>query len=185
MINRCNSGGAQGSDTYFGAMAHRVGHTVKHYTFPGHECYGNPRDHQSLSSKELAEADPYLHEANKTLKRQFPTRYDYVNQLLQRNWWEIKDAEAVYAIADLDTRQPDTVLGGTGWAVQMFVDKMGHNAETLPLWIFSPSFRIWMQYKPGGFQSCSKPPRPEGIYAGIGTRQLTQFALRAIEKLYQ
>ncbi len=134
-----NSGGAIGADTIFGDCARQIGHGVCHYGFQGMKsewgCYV-----KLLSSVELYQANEPLTQANKTLHRHFPTRAEYVNNLLRRNYYQIKDSRFVYAVAPLNDDNK-TVQGGTGWAVQMAVDRM-----IMIIFLFDLKSNKWHQY---------------------------------------
>ncbi len=182
--NICFSGGAIGADTAFGLIADKVGHRVVHYVFSGK--YGRGDFRFILTSTQLLVADPFLREANQTLQRgSFDSYYEYTKNLLRRNYYQIKDTERVYAVSYLDDEQK--VEGGTGWAVQMAIDKC------------VPEIYLFNQYDLRWYQGISEPPldkyqwrpvdklppRPHGLYTGIGSSQrFTNDGHRAVEELY-
>src|SRR5687768_14520855 len=94
-VSICYSGGASGSDKFWGRLAAVAGHEVCHYSFAGH---GGPGGSVKLTQEQLEQADPHLLKANETLGRRFPTYKHFVDNLLRRNWWQIKDTDAVYGI---------------------------------------------------------------------------------------
>ena len=100
MINICLSGGAVGADTTFGNCAESVGHTVVHYVFHGMrtKCKNGLI---FVEQENLLKADPYLKQANKILKRRFPTSSGYVNNLLRRNYYQVKETKRVYAVSSI------------------------------------------------------------------------------------
>src|SRR6478672_4353625 len=100
-INLLYSGGAEGADTVFGQCAKKVNHTVCHYSFPNHKP--NVKENIVVVNEEdLREANSHLENANKFLQRSWPTRSDYVDKLLQRNYWQVRDSKRIYAVASLD-----------------------------------------------------------------------------------
>lgn len=179
MTNICFSGGAVGSDTEWGKAALKKGHTVKHFSFHGHTIKNIPPETLVvLPVNELLLADPFLKVANKTLKRKFPTSNGYVNNLLRRNYYQIKDSHSVYAIGNI---VGNLVEGGTAWATQMFID--GYQSSGLPrAWVFNQIKKQWHTYD-GMWVPCDLPPEPEGSYAAIGTRSPNQDGLNAITKV--
>lgn len=177
----CNSGGADGADLHFGEMAIRAGHELRHFTFEGHRSANN--EHALvLTQRELVLADPFLKKANKTLQRTFPTASEHTNSLLRRNYWQISDTQAVYAVAPLVSQQ---VQGGTAWAIQMAMD-MGLEM----IYLFDTLTSHWYRYKqfPGHWEKVYfvYPPDEWDIYTGIGSRpkNLTTAAYLAIEEVY-
>ena len=112
------SGGAKGADTMWGDLAKQNGHEVIHYHF---DKKVNPEGAVHLSNEYLEIVDVIVHEANESLQRHFPSRSDYVNNLIRRNAYQIIDSDRIYAVAPL---QFGLVHGGTAWAVQMYLDKM-------------------------------------------------------------
>lgn len=192
--NICFSGGAKGSDKLWGELASELGHAVCHYSFSGHSVSVPKRFVEVLSQEMLNEADESLKIANKTLKRSFPTSKEYVNNLLRRNYWQIKNTESVYAITDLD--ENCLPYGGTAWAVQMAIDK------NISVFLYSPAKKCWFEQP----KECSEidisnpnlswisgintwhmlgidPPKPKGKWTGIGTRSLTEDTKTVINNL--
>ena len=182
-----NSGGAEGADRLFGELAHKAGHIVRHYSFGGHDtkCFSGI---VILSDEQCREADPFLIQANKTLKRTFPSGSDYVNFLLRRNYWQIKDTKAVFAVAPLErTKRPSyyntVVKGGTAWAVQMAIDM-----KINPIFLFDLNTNKWHKWHESSWISEGDfiiKPRFFNVYTGIGSRRLTTKGHLAIYGLYQ
>lgn len=130
-----HSGGATGSDFYWSKYGKRYGVVSKHYYREGTKT---PNGNTPISDSELKEADKHLTEANKTLGRHFPTRNEYVNNLLRRDWFQVKNADAVFAISTIEDN--NTVFGGTGWAVQMAID------NKKPVHVFDIKKKSWFEY---------------------------------------
>lgn len=166
-MNICYSGGAQGADTIFGEEAEDIGHTVIHYrpnivkqpNFPYQEA------HNALLL------------ANKTLKRTYPTSKKSIDNLLLRNYLQIKDSNRIYAITALDENL--LPLGGTAWAVIM-----GINKGIEEIYLFDSIKNKWFEFSGIRFQETNDIPVPSGKYTGIGSRILTDNAIKEIKKLY-
>jgi hypothetical protein len=183
-----NSGGAKGADVFFGKCAKAVGHTVRHFVFEGFMSIPkeSEKDYVVLTQDQLNEAIPFVHKANETLRRRFPTNADYTNNLLCRNYWQIKDSNAMYAVAPLDWI--GKVQGGTAWAVQMAIDRYMNM-----IYLYDLNTRTWMQYIHSMRQfdyilpiDMIKPIHiDKSVYTGIGTRDLSGAGRKAIEELYQ
>ena len=180
MMSVCNSGGADGADATFGLYAKQIKHQVNHFAFRGMKS--KCEDIVLLDPINLRIADPYLLQANKTLKRQFPCRSEYVNNLLRRNYWQVRDTNAVFAAAPLNNNM---VEGGTAWAVQMALDM-----HVPILYIFDLTTNKWHQwlYSMGKWEYLlpNEVFKPDNfsVYTGIGSRELTFEGYDAIKWLY-
>lgn len=176
-INTLYSGGAEGADTIFSECAQKNGHSVVNYSFPGH--FNNcDIGKVLLTDKELLVADPFLKKANKVLKRTFPTTKIYVNELLRRNYYQIKDSDNLYAVSNIVDNK---VLGGTAWAVTMFLQK---NPEKF-CYIYDMITNYWWAYSLSNIKLLLTIPKPENKYTGIGSRVLSNQGILAIKKLYE
>jgi len=157
-----NSGGAYGSDFEWGNVATEFGIVNINHLYHGNKTpYGN----KSLTDAQLEEGWKHVLEANKTLKRR-PEGY---KSLLGRNWFQVKDSDAVYAIADIDFNT-NIVKGGTGWAVQMAIDSnkltFVYDMNSHSWWRYDKSVRKFLKYE--GSPTLTKN------FAGIGTRGVKQ-----------
>ncbi|MBI9069152.1 MAG: hypothetical protein JEZ09_17785 [Salinivirgaceae bacterium] len=113
---RILSGGAEGADIAFENEALSKGHEAVSFSFKGHKT--ESRRVKLLSFEQLIKADSLLFLCAKKLNRTFPTKSDYVNNLLRRNFYQIASSQCVVAIAGLEFNKKN-VKGGTGWAVEM------------------------------------------------------------------
>lgn len=180
--NICLSGGAKGADAQWGMNAGRMGHSVIHWSFENHKHHVAEQEVVRLSQEQLLEADQWLKKASKSKKGSYPgSRSETVKNLLRRNWYQVVWAESVYAVSTITDGQVD---GGTGWAVQMFLDRHEKIAqfESLPLYVYDQKLEQWFQYK-AGWVAIENPPQPTGIWAGIGTRELNDAGKWAIREL--
>ena len=171
------SGGANGSDLYWQKKATKLGIRVRAFSFSAHAK--NNKARVVLSKEQLEQADEHLILANQTVKRHFPTRKSFVDNLLRRNWYQVKDTLSVFAIAKLSPSQR-TVEGGTGWAVQMAVD------QRKDVYVFDTVTSKWHKFDNAilKFVRC-KTPKLTLLSTGIGTRQLTDTGRKAIENVFE
>lgn len=177
--NLCLSGGAEGSDLQWGMTAGSAGHSVIHWSFSGHRTRAPALEVVRLSDDQLSEADPHLSRAAQTLRRHFPPKSPFVRKLLQRNWYQVAHSGSLYAVATITHGLVD---GGTGWAVQMFIDR--HNGEACPAYVFCQRTLCWHRWDgAGGWAGIDRPPAPSGIWAGVGTRDLSPEGKAAIRDL--
>ena len=171
------SGGANGSDMYWQNLGAKYGVRVKAFSFQAHGKRNTAR--VVLNNEQLKQADVFLHKANKTLKRHFPTSKSFVNNLRRRNWYQVKDTNGVFAVGRLSASR-STVEGGTGWAVQMAVD------SKKPVYVFDTVKSSWQRYEYSNkkFISC-KAPKLTLNFTGIGTRALPENGKAAIEQIFE
>jgi hypothetical protein len=182
------SGGADGADSAFSKAASAVKHQVVHWTFEGHKSKLRKGLYQ-LTDEHLTAVDPYLVRANKGLIRSFPTKSEHTNNLLRRNHFQVRWSESVYAISKFS---PDSsmlkVAGGTAWACQLYVDRFIYDQEPMSLcklYLFDQGSERWYQWDKVWYKMDQLPPTPFGVYAGIGSRDLTTAGLDAINSLYK
>lgn len=173
----CLSGGAEGADMQWGMCAGKAGHQVYHFIFAGHRSKAPASEHVVLTEDMLRVADPFLAKANETMKRRFPTSNGFVNSLLRRNHYQVRDAGSLYAVSTIG--KDGLVSGGTSWAVQMFLDQHGANSRC---YIFDQARLQWFSWQ-GLWVAIDRPPEPKGIWAGIGSRELTNEGKDAIREL--
>lgn len=190
--NWCLSGGADGSDLQWGMTAGKAGHGVIHWGFKGHKSSAPKSEIVILPQSELDTADPHCAKANETLKRRWPPQWKNVGNLLRRNWFQVCFSESCYAVSTLKHVIPGAsipigaealnaiVQGGTGWAVQMFIDL--HDGNACPCYVFDQDAGYWFEWK-GVWVRIYEPPKPQGIWAGIGTRKIEFAGKLAIRTL--
>lgn len=180
------SGGAAGSDAEFSKHAQKAKHKIVHWTFKDHKTKLRSNLYQ-LTPEHLATSDDYLIRANKGLVRTFPSNSDYTNNLLRRNYYQVKWCESVYAVSKFASDSSMLKIdGGTAWACQMYVDRFIYDQEPFSLcnlYLFDQSSEKWFQWN-RIWKAIDKPPMPKGVYAGIGTRNISDAGTIAIKSLY-
>lgn len=181
------SGAAAGADTEFSVQADAYGHTVVNWTFRGHKSRFEQHLYE-LTDNHLTQAHAALLRANTSLKRQYPARSTNINRLLQRNFYQVRWSERVYAVSKFS--KDSSMLGidgGTAWACQMYVDRFLFDNEPMELcelYMFDQNQNQWFQWRRVWFP-IESPPIPSGIYAGIGSRNLKDSGQAAISNLYK
>lgn len=162
-----HSGGANGTDYEWGCQGTKYGVVTRHYWHGRCTPHGNVE----ITETDFEEGKLHVLHANRVLRRR-PERY---MDLLARNWCQVKYAEAVFAIAQLDRGM---VEGGTGWAVQMAID------EGKPVYLFEQECEEWFTYKDGGWVCCDVPVLTRD-FAGIGSRRINASGIKAISEVYR
>jgi hypothetical protein len=178
MENICQSGGARGADLVWGTHAARIGHRVIHFSFADHRTKAPAEQLVMLSDDELRQADDHLGLANQTLHRTWPPPTAHSANLLRRDWHQVRNAARVYAVARFEA--DGQIEGGTAWGVTMFINL--HGRGPCDAYLFEPSLRRWLAWN-SAWLPIGMPPRPRGIWAGIGTRNLDASGEAAIGAL--
>ena len=174
----CCSGGAVGADLAWGYAAEAAGHDVMHFIFQGHKSTASKEQLYVLNREQLAEAEPHLTNANKTVKRRWPVNNQFVGNLLRRNYFQVRYSDSLYAVTHFDNY--GMVDGGTAWAVQMMID-LHPNAR---IYLFDQKVGSWFQWK-GAWMPAMQPSTPTGIYAAVGSRALSPKGLAAIKSVFE
>ena len=153
-----HSGGAYGADTDWTSVGTLYGmQTFNHYYYGSKTPNGNIL----ISKADYEEGIKQVRIANNELQRKGADKY---YNLLGRNWMQVKNSDAIFAICTLQRGRVD---GGTGWAVQMAID------NRKPVHIFDLNTQKWYTYN---FQSrtfeSEETPKLTKNFAGIGTRSI-------------
>ena len=170
------SGGANGADLFWGVVAKEVGHKIIHYSFKGHKPLSSLEETVVLNQDELNLGDTALVEANKTIKRTFPAKSEHTNNLLRRNYWQIRESDALYGVGFIDNGE---VKGGTAWAIVMYVNRK-HNDN---VYFLNQIDGKWYQFI-DGWNVIENPPKPSGKWTGVGTRDLYEDSQQKIINLF-
>lgn len=190
----CFSGGAEGADILFGQVAAKVGHRVVHYAFEGMNSPVAKDELEVIPKEELEQADEHIQVASELLQR-YPPRKPYVKNLIRRNYFQVKDAERIYAITrwnlapkdgNTNNVERETVEGqlggGTGWAVAM-----GIALRVPSIYLYAIEKEQWYEYdyEESKWEKLEVgPPQPSGRYAGIGSRNLGEIGEEALLDLF-
>ena len=109
------------------------------------------------------------------------------NELLIRDWAQVKYADAVFAVTTLLQAGDKIDLtriakipqgkGGTGYAIQMAIN------EGKPVYLFDQVRNQWFTYKNNAWVKTDIPILTKN-FAGIGTRNLNENGKKAIEDVF-
>ena len=173
----CFSGGAVGSDSMFSYFSIKKGFKVVDFSFDGHTTKSENR--YILSAKQLKEGFEHIKIANERLDRNIKNVQPYVRNLISRDWFQVKNSDAIFAIGLLQGE--DMVFGGTGWAIQTSID------NNKPIYLFEQSFNQWYyyDYESNRFEIYEEVPTLTKKFAGIGTRNINDNGIKAIESLFK
>lgn len=181
-----HSGGAVGSDSYWGHIGEQYGVVSNHY----YHVEKTPEGNFEISEEDYEEGRI---EAAKAAKFNWGYQYQTMkdNRLI-RNWAQVKYSDAIFAIGHLvrpgekvfpnqknDTRVAinPCVQGGTGYAVAMAI------LHGKPVYVFDQERNKWFKNIEGKWSESDVPVLTDN-FAGIGTRNLNDNGKKAIEDAY-
>lgn len=170
-MNVCYSGGASGSDRFFGIWATENEHELLHYGFKGHKYQGHDIKYNVIVPQELLNSEiikNMLNNANDTLKRKVPI-FGYVYNLLARNYYQVLNTECVYCM--VENVYKNTVSGGTAWAVEMY--RISNDKPQIYAYSIITRKVYEYDYRQDKFIEVFYVPTPKGRWTGIGTRNAT------------
>ncbi|KAL4884961.1 hypothetical protein BJY04DRAFT_156221 [Aspergillus karnatakaensis] len=172
--NICLSGAADGADLYWGQCATLADHDLIHWTFPGHRTQAPETQIVRLSDEELKLGTEALNNAATVLNK-FPPSRPTVTRLLLRNYYQVAWSESCYAVTVIGDNP-----GGTAWATTMFAQLHPGNEN---LYLFDMERNGWFQWRENEWVGIESPPRPRGVWTGIGSRDLKENGKNAIMAL--
>jgi hypothetical protein len=182
----CHTGGAEGADSEFECESLVNGFTVKAYLPIGFHC---PQTHDTLCAEYVNTNDPECCDALLSicmdLKEMSHPQKPWLQSIVKRNYYQIKDSDGVFAVAPLvknrQTKKLYKVKGGTRYAVFMGIKK------GIPVYVFHKKY--WHKWVEDEFKILS-PQASANLsvphsFTGIGSRDLKDEGVIAIRKLIQ
>lgn len=178
-----HSGGAIGSDHQWQVIGEQYGfYNHNHYYWKKQTPYGN----FEISKSDYDEGQVKATIAARQMGR-ISEHFQIRNDLIIRNWCQVKYSEQIYAIGRLIPRNGELdygkvalivqVSGGTGYAVQMAIN------ENKPVYIFDQVRNSWYSNINNIWSACIVPVLTNN-YAGIGTREIMDNGIKAIHDVY-
>lgn len=174
------SGDAVGSDAAWTSAAREAGiKNTRNFS---------TKSYDALSEEEKKEADSEYLKAATELSRPALSNTTYKGKLVRRNWLQVKNADAIFAIGSivnslergrsgLNYSKHAVVDGGTGYAVQMAIN------NNKPVHVFDQDKGKWFTWKGGNFVEEPSPVLTKR-FAGIGTRQINDSGKAAIKEIF-
>lgn len=175
-----HTGGAEGADKKWKEIGIKYG-VYTHIDWKPHHLLMLPPSVRD-------EIDELVQVVGRILHR--PTSFKGID-LVKRNWFPVHHAQAIYAVSRIvepgamdkgfqNRAGKQVVSGGTGWTVQMAIQK------SLAVYVFDMNTNAWYSwdYEEEKFTRVYVPilsPR----FAGIGSRHLTPIAEQEIENCYR
>ena len=168
------SGGAAGTEAYFGLMAERHGLQEVNYSFEGHQSERS-RGVRFLTNEELALKDVSLTYVSRLMSRQY-TSAPLFRKVLQSICWQVSSGQEVFVVGSI---LPDnTVKGGTGWGAEFA------KICNKPLYVFDQEKNAWFKWEADKWVPENAPAITAKSFTATGTRFLEANGKAAIEALF-
>lgn len=168
------SGGAAGTEQFFGALAESWGIEEVNFSFEGHQMERS-RGARILTSEELALKDVSLTYVSRLMNREY-TRAPHFRKVLQSITWQVSSGDQVIVVGSI---QPDnTVKGGTGWGAEFA------KICNKPLIVFDQPRSAWFEWKKDVWAEVKDPVISHPHFAATGTRFLEDNGRIAIQDLF-
>lgn len=175
-----HSGGCIGADMTWETEGLKYGVESISYSFHNHIQYSY--NQKKLSTAELKEGWEHVMIAEKTLQRNFTIKESfYVRNLVSRNWFQVKNADAIMAVSAFEDDSHVRVKGGTGWSVQMGID----NKKLIYFYDQELCKWYWYDYNIDKFSELGGIPKLKENFAGIGSAKLNENGVKAIKDVYE
>ncbi len=163
------SGGAAGTEQFFGALAESWGIEEVNYSFEGHQIERS-RGVRVLTSEELALKDVSLTYVSKLMNREY-TRAPLFRKVLQSICWQVSSGDEVLVVGAIQL--DNTVKGGTGWGAEFA------KICNKPLHVFDQPQNAWFFW-----EKVENPVIEHTHFAATGTRFLENNGRIAIQDLF-
>ncbi len=168
------SGGAAGTEQFFGALAESWGIEEVNDSFEGHQI-DRSRGVRVLTSEELALKDVSLTYVSRLMNREY-TRAPLFRKVLQSICWQVSSGDEVFVVGAI---QPDnTVKGGTGWGAEFA------KICNKPLHVFDQPRGAWFVWDKDVWTEVEAPVIAHAHFAATGTRFLEDNGRIAIQDLF-
>ncbi len=168
------SGGAPGTEAFFGALAEKYGIQEVNFSFDGHQAE-RARGLRVLTGDELALKDVSLSYVSKLLRREY-TRAPIFRKVLQSICWQVSSGYEVYVVGTI--LEDGTVRGGTGWGAEFA------KICNKPLCVFDQSRNGWFRWDNDLWVPELEPVVGHRLFTATGTRFLEKNGSEAVEALF-
>lgn len=185
-----HSGGAYGGDTYWDIIGREFGVTNhKHYREASNASLSAQLRKAGVKAEVLTkeQMDTARAEVEKLLGEKYPDTTE--GNLKVRNYYQVANADAVYAIAELTTTTDKSnpnlidstkskygyllnkVKGGTDVAVQLGI-KLGK-----PVYVWDLNSKSWFKFNGQEFENVATPVLTKN-FAGVGSRDIESYSVK-------
>lgn len=168
------SGGAAGTEQFFGAQAEAWGIEEVNYSFEGHQLE-RKRGVRILTNEELALKDVSLSYVSRLMGREF-TKAPHFRKVLQSICWQVSSGQEVVVVGTI--QQDKTVKGGTGWGAEFA------KICNKPLIVFDQVQGAWFRWNQEDWDEVADPIIEHSHFTATGTRFLESNGRKAIMDIF-
>ena len=181
------SGGARGADLEWTKAALDAGWKMTIFSFRGHDRA--VPTHERCDVKEVSQEDlnlmlVHVKDVRTFIKRNLPAR-EYPRNLILRDAYTVKDAEALYAVGII---KDGMVEGGTGFSVYQHLYWTTMVGTPANVWVFDMLTAKWYQYDTENEWSLADVPPTKHTATSpcalIGSREITPAGTEAIRQFF-
>ncbi|MBQ7607545.1 MAG: hypothetical protein IJU76_06200 [Desulfovibrionaceae bacterium] len=174
--NQCilYSGGAAGTEQFFGSLAESWGIEEVNYSFDGHQIERR-RGVRILTSEELTGKDVSLSYVSRLLHREY-TKAPLFRKVLQSICWQVSSGDQVLVVGSI--QEDKTVKGGTGWGAE-FAKICNKN-----LLVFDQPNDTWFTWEEDDWIKVIDPVIQAKHFTATGTRFLENNGRIAIQNIF-
>lgn len=183
------SGGADGSDLAWEIIGETYGVKTVAFSFRYHKT--KSKNTHILTDDDLMEGWVQVLLAADKMKRYISNVGLYIRKLISRDWFQVKHSDGVFAIGNIiypgskgskykNTSDIPVVDGGTGYAVMCGI------LNNKLVYVFEQNDNNWYvwDYSVNNFLKVDEPILTKN-FAGIGTRNINENGIKAIENIYK
>ncbi|MBR4741862.1 MAG: hypothetical protein IK079_03050 [Desulfovibrio sp.] len=168
------SGGAAGTEQFFGSLAESWGIEEVNYSFEGHQIE-RKRGVRILTSEELTGKDVSLTYVSKLLHREY-TKAPLFRKILQSICWQVSSGSQIIVVGAI--QDDKTVKGGTGWGAEFA------KICNKPLLVFDQPKNVWAVWEEDKWVPVEEPKITARHFTATGTRFLENNGRIAIQDLF-
>lgn len=169
------SGGAEGAESEFGALAEQYHLHEQNFTFSGRSM-ARARGAVVLDDTELERGHVSHAYLEAQMHRAYPNTPDF-HKTLGTIWHQVNTAGEVFIVG---TVLPDkTVKGGAGWAAEL----ARHTQK--PVFVYDQEKHGWVTWMNAAWVAIDPPSISKTRFCGTGTKTLSDDGKRAIHALFQ
>ncbi len=169
------SGGAAGTEEFFGIQAEAFGIEEVNFSFAGHQIE-RQRGIRVLTGDELALKDVSMTYVAKLLGREY-TKAPLFRKVLQSICWQVSSGQEVVVVGTI--QDDNTVNGGTGWGAEFA------KICNKPLLVFDQPQKNWFRWHKDAWVVENNPVLVNSHFTATGTRFLQDCARDAIIDLFK
>lgn len=168
------SGGAAGTEQFFGALAESWGIEEVNFSFEGHQMERS-RGVRVLTNDELALKDVSLTYISRLMNREY-TRAPLFRKVLQSICWQVASGNQIIVVGAIQS--DNTVKGGTGWGAEFA------KICNKPLIVFDQPRSAWFEWRKDAWAEIKDPVIDHERFTATGTRFLEDNSRIAIQDLF-